>query len=236
MPALLSITTFAHMPSLSQIREQIETYIDRGDRIFASSSFQGHSVPLLHIISTIDRAIPVYYVDTGYLFPETLIFRDRLGELLGLKFIGLRPSVPKSQQRNAEGELMYTWDPDRCCHINKVQPMERILAEYDIWVNGVRGDQSATRKAMQIEQPASFGCTRYHPMLDWSARDIHNYRKEHDLPPHPLEAEGYLSLGCEPCTRKLMDGYDERTSRWFGLKKTECGLNTDLGANTKVEQ
>src|SRR5690606_20753248 len=115
IPALLSITTFARMPSLPRIREQIEVYIDRGDRIFASTSFQGHSVPLLHIISTIDRNIPIYYVDTGYLFPETLIFRDRLSELLGLKFTGLRPSVPKSQQRNAEGELMYTWDPDRCC-------------------------------------------------------------------------------------------------------------------------
>ncbi len=222
------------MPTFEAIQDRLTSFRRDGRRMFASTSFQGHSVPLLHMIARIDPSIPVYYVDTGYLFPETLRFRDMLSDRLGLSFTGLRPLVSKSQQRNAEGALMYTWDPDRCCYLNKIQPMERLLAEYDVWINGVRGDQSATRKAMQIEQPAGFGCMRYHPLLDWDARMIYAYRKEHHLPPHPLEAEGYLSIGCEPCTRRLMDGYDERTSRWFGLNKTECGLHTELAGSGKT--
>jgi len=220
------------MATFEQFRDRLAGFRAEGKRVFASTSFQGHSVPMLHMIARIDRTIPVYYVDTGYLFPDTLRFRDTLRGLLGLEFIGVRPSVPKSGQRNASGDLMYTWDPDRCCHLNKVQPMERLLAEFDVWINGVRADQSETRRAMAVEQPAAFGCVRYHPMLDWTARAVHAYIKEHGLPPHPMEAGGYLSIGCEPCTRRAMDGYDERTSRWFGLKKTECGLHTDLGGKT----
>ncbi|MEZ4757789.1 MAG: phosphoadenylyl-sulfate reductase [Flavobacteriales bacterium] len=220
------------MPTFEAFRDRVHAFQAEGRTLFASTSFQGHSVPMLHMLSRIDAHIPVYYVDTGYLFPETLRFRDVLKERLGLQFIGLRPAVPKSQQRDASGALMYTWDPDRCCHLNKVQPLERVLAEYDVWLNGVRADQSAARKAMQVEQPAGFGCLRYHPMLDWNARMVFEYRKKHELPEHPLEAEGYGSIGCEPCTRKLMDGYDERTSRWFGLNKTECGLNTELVQET----
>jgi len=216
------------MPAFLSIQERIGAYRRAGKRLFATTSFQSHSVPLLHMLSLIDRTIPVYYADTGYLFPATLTFRDHLRGLLGLQFIGLRPAVPKSQQRDANGALMFTWDPDRCCDLNKVRPLEPILASHDVWINGVRADQSEVRKAMQVEQPAAFGCLRYHPMLDWTARMVHHHIKVHALPPHPLEAEGYLSIGCEPCTRKLMHGYDERTSRWYGLKKTECGLHTDL--------
>ena len=216
------------MPTFDEFQERVRTFQSDGMALFATTSFQGHSVPMLHMLARIDVHIPVYYVDTGYLFPETLRFRDQLKEMLGLTFVGLRPPVPKSQQRDANGALMYTWDPDRCCHLNKVQPMERVLAEFDVWVNGVRADQSAARRAMRVEQPAGHGCLRYHPMLDWDMRKVFAYRTAYGLPEHPLEAEGYVSIGCEPCTRKLMDGFDERSGRWFGLSKTECGLNTEL--------
>mgnify|MGYP003393146030 CR=1 FL=1 len=220
------------MPTFEVITDRIAAYGREGKRLFATTSFQSHSVPMLHMLSRIDRTIPVYFADTGYLFPATLTFRDKLRELLGLRFIGLRPAVPKSQQRDANGALMFTWDPDRCCDLNKVRPLEPVLAAHDVWINGVRADQSATRKAMQVEQPGAFGCLRYHPMLDWNARMVHAYIKEHQLPSHPLEAEGYLSIGCEPCTRKSLDGYDERTSRWYGLKKTECGLHTQFASTS----
>ncbi len=218
------------MPTFEQFRDRVQAFRKEEKKIFASTSFQGHSVPMLHMLARIDRTVPVYFVNTGYLFPETLRFKDTLKELLGLEFIALRPLVSKSQQLNSEGALMYSWDPDRCSYLNKVQPMERVLAEHDVWINGVCADQSAARKAMKIEQPAAYGCLRYHPMLDWNSRMVHAYIKEHGLPPHPLEAEGYLSIGDMPYTRKAMEGYDERTSRWYGLKKTECGLNTNLGA------
>lgn len=216
------------MPTFEQFRDRLRAFQAEGKKIFATTSFQSHSVPMLHMLMRIAPRVPVYYVNTGYLFPETLRYRDTLKELLGLRFIQLRPLVPKSQQLNAQGELMYSWDPDRCSYLNKVQPLEPVVAEHDVWINGVRADQSAARKAMQVEQPAAYGCLRYHPMLDWSARMVHAYIKEHDLPAHPLEAEGYLSIGDMPYTRKAMQGYDPRTSRWYGLKKSECGLNTDL--------
>ena len=109
--------------------------------------------------------------------------------------------------------------------------MEPVLAEYDIWINGIRADQNANRRNMQIEQDAPFNSKRYHPMLHWDNKRIHQYRKEYDLPTHPLASKGYLSIGCEPCTRKHIVGEDERSTRWFGMNKTECGLHTELVKN-----
>lgn len=199
--------------------------------MFTTSSFQTHSLVMLHIISRVDRSIPVYFINTGYLFPETVAFKDRVAEEFGLTVVDLKPGTPKFMQRDAEGKLMFASDPDYCCYLNKTQPMETVLASFDIWINGIRGDQSAVRKAMQVEQPAPFDTIRFHPMLDWTNREIYAYIKEHDLPRHPLEAQGYISIGCEPCTRKPDPEMMERESRWFGLNKVECGLHTDLVKN-----
>ena len=98
---------------------------------------------------------------------------------------------------------------------------------YDVWVNGVRADQSAVRKQMKTLQPAPFDTLRFHPILDWSSKEIYQYRKAYDLPEHPLDSQGYQSIGCAPCTRKI-DLNNERDARWFGMNKTECGLHTDL--------
>ncbi len=196
--------------------------------MFTSSSFQTHSLVMLHIISRIDPSIKVYFLNTGYLFPETVAFKDAVGAKFGLEVIDVKPNTPKDLQRDASGRLMYTSDPDHCCYLNKTQPMEPILASHDVWINGVRGDQSAIRKAMKVEQPAPFDTIRFHPMLDWTNRDIFAYIKEHNLPRHPLDAEGYASIGCEPCTRKLDLDMQEREARWYGLNKVECGLHTDL--------
>lgn len=216
------------MRDISEIRQQIKLYQKEGKRIFATSSFQSHSIPLLHIISEIDHRIPVYYLNTGYLFPETLAFKDELAERLNLNMIGLESAVPKSQQKDENGQLLFTSDPDYCCYLNKTQPLEPILASFDVWINGIRADQNANRAGMKVEEKTPQGALRYHPILDWTSKDIYEYRKAHNLPPHPLEKEGYLSIGCEPCTRKMLNGDDERTSRWFGMNKVECGLHTDL--------
>ncbi|HPH45828.1 MAG TPA: phosphoadenylyl-sulfate reductase, partial [Chryseolinea sp.] len=126
------------------------------------------------------------------------------------------------------GKLLFTSDPDHCCYLNKTQPMDGILRSNDIWINGVRADQSSVRAAMKVEQPAQHGSIRFHPMLDWNAKMIWQYQKEYNLPKHPLEEKGYVSIGCEPCTRKLDPEMQEREARWFGLNKIECGLHTDL--------
>lgn len=213
---------------ISVIAERITKYHERGLRVFSTSSLQSQSVPLLHIISQTGCDIPVYFLNTGFLFPESLRFRDQIAREFNLRIITVHPVVPKIQQRGSNGRLLYGTDPDRCCYLNKVQPLEPILAAHDVWINGVRADQTAKRNAMRTEQAGPHDTLRYHPMLNWTGRDIHNYMRKYGLPQHPLTAKGYLSIGCEPCTRRFVDGLDARSSRWYGMNKKECGLHTEL--------
>ncbi len=217
--------------NFEQIKEKIEGYLSEGRKIFTTSSFQTHSIPLLHIISNIEPSIPVYFLNTGYHFTETIEFRDEVVELLNLKLIDLKPDTPKNMQLDPDGKLLFTSDPDHCCYLNKTQPMEQVLMRFDIWVNGIRGEQNSFRSDLKEEQTAKYDVLRFHPMIGWTSKDIFDYRKEYNLPEHPLESRGYFSIGCEPCTRKLDLDMQEREARWYGLNKTECGLNTDLVKN-----
>lgn len=215
----------------SEIKRKVDQYRKEGKTIFTSSSFQTHSIPLLHIINRIDPDIPVVFLNTGYHFPETMEFRDQIVEMLGLKLIDLKPDTPKNMQLGPDGKLLFTSDPDHCCYLNKTLPMERLLLTYDVWINGVRADQNLNRQTMMVEQPAPHGVLRFHPLIGWSTKEIFEYRKKYDLPEHPLELKGYFSVGCEPCTRKVDLEMQEREARWYGLKKSECGLHTDLVNN-----
>jgi phosphoadenosine phosphosulfate reductase len=210
------------------IYSKLKEYQEKGLKLFTSSSFQTHSIVLLHLLSEFDNTIPVYFINTGYHFPETMTYRDQIADLFKLNVQVVASSTPRNMQKDAEGRLLFTSDPDYCCYLNKVQPLDAVLPNYDIWINGVRGDQSAVRKSFAVEQPAPHDTTRFHPMLDWDMRMIEKYIKEFQIPRHPLEAKGYLSIGCEPCTRKLDIETYNRQGRWFGLNKTECGLNTEL--------
>ena len=215
---------------IEPIRQKINEYKERGLQLFATSSFQSHSIPMLHIISRVDNSIPVYFLNTGYHFPETIEYRDQIAALLGIKVVDLKPSLPKHLQRDAQGKLYFTSDPDLCCYLNKVQPLEPVLAEKDVWITGVRRDQNDNRDAMHYEEEAPQNTVRYHPMLDFDKKMIVRYLKEYDLPRHPLEMKGYVSIGCEPCTKRVdpdMIG-SERDGRWTGLNKNECGLHTEL--------
>jgi phosphoadenosine phosphosulfate reductase len=213
--------------TIENIGKYIENYKKEGLKLFITSSFQTHSIPLLHIISKIDKTIPVMFINTGYLFPETLIFRDQIVKEFDLNLINVTSSISRIHQKDCNGNFLFTSDPDHCCFINKTQPMEPILAEHDIWINGIRADQNANRRNMKIEQSGAFNCKRFHPILDWNNKMVYNYIKDHNLLRHPLDDKGYLSIGCEPCTRKFHLN-DERSARWFGMNKTECGLHTDL--------
>jgi len=211
-----------------EIKIKLEEYKKQEKKLFATSSFQTHSTVLLHIISRIDNTIPIYFINTGFLFPETIRYKDLIAKEFGLTIIDTKPLIPKNLQKDQAGNLFFTSDPDYCCFLNKIQPLDSVLADNDVWINGVRADQTEVRSKMNIEEKSKFNVTRFHPMLDWTKQEIYKYIKENNIPHHPLDAEGYLSLGCEPCTRKIKLGQDEREARWFGLNKTECGLNTDL--------
>lgn len=215
------------LKDISKIQRKLSSYRERGLKVFATSSFQTNSVVLLHILSQIDKTIPIYMLNTGYLFPETLQFKEKLVELLGINVIELTSYIPKIQQRDNLGQLIYASDTDHCCYLNKVQPLEPILIKNDVWISGVRATQSSARAKMKEEERTPTGEIRYHPILHFSNKDVYDYLRVFDLPKHPLENEGYSSIGCQPCTTKYIFEIG-REGRWKGLNKTECGLHTEL--------
>ena len=210
----------------NEIKNTLTTFTREGKSMFVTSSFQTQSLVLLHIISRIDSGIPVFFLNTGYHFPETIVHKNKVADLLGINVIDLVPQVPKNLQRDAAGNLLFTFDPDYCCYLNKIQPVEKLLEHYDIWINGVRADQSKERSRLEVFQPTGARATRYHPMLDWSETQIAEYINKYDLPVHPLEAKGYRSIGCEPCTQPVHK-QNSREGRWYGMKKKDCGLHTE---------
>ena len=228
-------------PKVMRVAKEIEAFVQQGKRLFATSSFQSNSLVLLHLLSRLAPRLPVYFLQTGYHFPETIRFRRELARKLGLDVRDVRSPISRHRQRDDAGRLLFASSPDRCCHLNKVLPLDPILADHDVWISGVRASQSSTRAAMQRTATGRRGILRYHPILDWTARDVHAYVTAHGLPSHPLEADGYLSVGCAPCTRRPMDEPDlggpevavdgERAGRWAGMQKTECGLHLGDGDN-----
>lgn len=207
--------------------DRLRDHAEAGRVVVASSSFQTQSMPLLHLIAELAPATPVHFLDTGFHFPETLEFRDLVTERLGLNTVVLESSIPKIAQRTSSGMFLWTENTARCCQINKTLPMEPVLSAADVWITGVRRDQSSVRNSFEFESPGPHGVIRMHPMLEWTKQDIWRYVAEHDLPRHPLELLGYDSIGCAPCTMApSLDG--ERSGRWFGQSKVECGLHTEL--------
>ena len=210
------------------IAEKLADYKSRGLTTFVSSSFQTHSLPLLHIISRFAPETPVYFLNTGFHFPETMAFRHVIADLMNLNIIDVESPVSKAGQRDEQGKFFFVNNPDHCCYLNKVLPMEPVIAQHDVWINGVRRDQTKFRSTLQEEEPLSDGKLRYHPMLDWTSKMIWEYRNEYNLPEHPLEAKGYLSIGCMPCTRSFEETQDTRGARWAGQSKEECGIQTEF--------
>lgn len=200
-----------------------------GPKIAATSSFQSQSLPLLHMIARTAPQLPVFFLDTGFHFPETLAFRDRLMRDLGLNVVVLAPEIGHDGFRRLHGDL-YRSNPDLCCFINKVEPLERAMEALDAWISGIRRDQTARRSDTPIVSRQPDGRIKVCPLATWTRREVWQYISEHDLPRHPLLSQGYLSIGCAPCTRPVGANEDERSGRWAGQDKTECGLHTILGS------
>lgn len=198
-------------------------------QLAVSSSFQMQSLPLLHMIANLTPDLPVIFLDTGYHFPETLLFRDQIVELWGLNLRVVRAQSSPFEQTKRYGPELHRTDPDFCCHLNKVEPMQRILRDFEGWISGIRRDQSPARAHIPVTEQTENGVVRIHPLASWTRVDIWRYIHHHNLPTHPLFSKGYFSIGCVPCTRPLTsDDEDERAGRWSGLQKTECGLHIQL--------
>ena len=204
--------------------------------IAMSSSFQTQSVPLLHMVSSSYPQLPILFIDTGYHFPETIAFRDRLVDSLGLNLVILKGEQQMEDGAFQVGKPLYLTNPDLCCHIRKVEPMRKAIGNYRAWISGIRRDQSATRARIRVVENTGEQHIRIHPMINWSQADVQRYITQNDLPEHPLGARGFISIGCAPCTRPPLLGEDPRSGRWVGAGKTECGLHTTLRDSTEEEK
>jgi phosphoadenosine phosphosulfate reductase len=210
--------------------EMLETLLKErmAGEVAIVSSFGAESAVLLHLVSQVDRSIPVLFLETGKHFPETLAYRDLLVERLGLT--GVRDLVPDAAElaKKDDSGLRWSYDPDGCCEIRKVKPLASALLGFDASITGRKAFQASTRSSLprfEIDSTDSQGRLKINPLIDWSAERLAEYVVEHALPPHPLVEHGYPSIGCSPCTSKVAPGEDPRSGRWRGWDKTECGIH-----------
>jgi phosphoadenosine phosphosulfate reductase len=224
-------TRFAQIPAQGLLRLAIKDLYP--GRIALVSSFGADSVVLLHMVAAIDPATPVVFVDTGQHFEETLAYRDRLVERFGLtNIVEAGPDAATLAAEDPE-KFLFASDPDRCCEIRKVTPLSVALDGYDAWITGRKGFQTEDRGRLPLFE-AEGARVKVNPLVGWSASELLGYIKQHDLPPHPLVAKGFPSIGCLPCTSRVMPGEDPRSGRWRGKAKQECGIHgvtLDAGGN-----
>jgi phosphoadenosine phosphosulfate reductase len=189
------------------------------------SSFGTESGALLKVMADVDPAIPVIFLDTGWLFDETLAYRDTLIATLGLSDVrSIKPLQQTLSREDPEGELWIS-DPDACCRIRKVEPLARTLAPFSAWINGRKRFQGALRANIPVVEQDGLRL-KFNPFANASREEIEAIYSLANLPPHPLAASGFLSVGCMPCTSRTSAGEDARAGRWRGRAKTECGIHT----------
>ncbi len=206
-----------------------------GDQIALVSSFGAESAVLLHMASEIDRDIPILFLDTGMQFAQTLDYRQELTQRLGLSDVrDLRPAF-KDLAAIDPSHTLWKTDTNACCNLRKVVPLDAALDGFDAWITGRKRFQASTRAALPVVESAD-GKVKVNPLANWTKADLDAYVAEHDLPPHPLVASGYPSIGCWPCTKPVEKGQDERAGRWAGSEKTECGIHTPSAAELNAPQ
>jgi phosphoadenosine phosphosulfate reductase len=195
------------------------------ERLAVVSSFGTESAALLKVVADVDPAIPVVFLDTGWLFEETLAYRDTLMATLGLRDVrSIKPLEATLSREDPDRELWFS-DPDACCRIRKVEPLARALAPFSAWINGRKRFQGGLRADIAVvEEDGSR--LKFNPFANVSREAIEAIYRLADLPPHPLTASGYLSVGCMPCSSRTSPDEDARAGRWRGRAKTECGIHT----------
>jgi phosphoadenosine phosphosulfate reductase len=215
-------------------REILEHAVEQfGDGLLFTSSFGAQSGVLLHLWSEVARSLPVVFLDTGFIFPETLAYRDDLAARLGLTLRTIHPDIANAAFVERYGADIQQKDADFCCGVNKVAPLAGLREAATAWVSGLRRDQSATRADTQLFERDGH-LVRVHPLAAMTRAEVAAYLAKHAIPEHPLTARRYLSIGCVPCTRAALDGEDERAGRWSGTSKTECGLHLRPGPSEAV--
>ncbi|MEQ1771799.1 MAG: phosphoadenylyl-sulfate reductase [Devosia sp.] len=217
---------FDEMDGVGVLR-QAATQLLEGE-VAVVSSFGADSAVLLHMVSQVDPTLPVYFLETGKHFPETLEYVRTLETHLGLTNVRWLTPDPKDIARfDPKGDLWET-DPDSCCHIRKTEPLDAEIAQYGGWVTGRKRYQTTERGALPHFELTSDDRIKVNPLAHFNDADVNAYKREHGLPEHPLFAKGYKSIGCAPCTTVVAEGEDARAGRWRGLNKKECGIHFDF--------
>ena len=192
-------------------------------RVAVVSSFGAESAVLLDLVATVDRSIPLIFINTQKMFGETLAYRDSLTEQLGFTDLRVYRPDPYELARRDDKSLRWAYDPDGCCDLRKVEPLRRALAGFDAWISGRKGFQSGRGGLPRFELDE--GRLKINPLADWDKAAIAAHFTLRELPRHPLEAAGYPSIGCQPCTSQVQPGEDPRAGRWRHWDKTECGIH-----------
>ncbi len=204
----------------------IERY---GQKMVLACSFGAEDVVLVDMVHRINPAVPLFYLDTDFLFPETYATRDRIIERYQLKpaqVIQVKSLLTPQQQAESHGDALWASHPDQCCQLRKVEPLTRVLKGYDAWITGIRRDQAPSRaNAGLIEWDEKFTLIKVNPLARWTWADVWSYIKVYEVPYNPLHDHNYPSIGCTYCTAPVASGDDPRAGRWKNFTKTECGLH-----------
>ena len=206
-----------------------------GDTAAIGTSFQGSGLVIIDHALRNGCNFPIFTIDTGLLFPETLELKKKLEDFWDVKIQGVHPEQTIEEQKKTMGPELWKTNPDSCCQMRKVLPLQSRLSSLDVWITGLRRGQSDQRKSTNVLEMYEFDKLResyifkLNPMVNWSREKVWSYIKDHKIPYNTLHDKGYRSIGCWPCTKAISDGQDERAGRWEGFNKTECGIHTFLG-------
>ncbi len=201
------------------------------------TSFQGAGIVIIDHARRNGFDFPVFTLDTGLLFPETLELKQRLEERFQIVIESVHPEQTVEQQAAEHGAALWERQPDLCCTLRKVLPLQRRLSTLNVWITGLRRQQSDTRASVAVLERYKFDVLRnlhilkLNPLANWKREAVWEYIRTHQLPFNPLQDKGYRSIGCVPCTRPVGEGEGERAGRWTGFDKSECGIHTFLGEN-----
>lgn len=189
-------------------------------------SFGAEDVVLVDMLQKISPSTDIFYLDTDFHFKETYETRDRMVEKYGMSFVRVQPKITPEEQAALHGEALWSVDPNACCGIRKVEPLTRILTQYEAWITGIRRDQAPARaNAKKVEYDSKFGLVKFNPIASWTSEQVWEYIRANDVIYNPLHDQNFPSIGCEYCTKAVMPGEDPRAGRWAGNEKTECGLH-----------
>ncbi len=211
----------------TSVEEVLEWAVEKfSPNLVMTSNFGAEGIVVIDKLSRISRQVPIVYLDTGFQFPQTDLLKEKLREYYGLHIIEHRADLSVAEQGRVYGEKLYERDPDTCCRIRKVEPLKKALEGYDAWIAALRRDQSPTRTNIGIvDWNARQGMVKINPLAAWTRREVWDYIVGHKLPYNSLHDDGYTSIGCQPCTRRIAAGAHERSGRWEGHQKMECGIH-----------